>query len=341
MKVIFANEHYEHVPEFFLTRGKVIQSTERPERAEILINAAKGAGLEPLEATEFQRSHLLRVHSVDYLRFLEDAASDWAALADAGPEIVANVHPSRIAGTYPRSIVGRAGWHTSDTACPIGPHTFKAACRSADVALTGAELLLSGSRSAYAFCRPPGHHASTSSAGGFCYLNNSAIAAAHLHDRSLGRVAILDIDVHHGNGTQAIFYETQELTTVSIHTDPGDYYPFFWGHAHERGSGAGEGANLNIPLPLGTGDEPWLTAINQALAYIRAAAPTFLVVALGLDAHEKDPLQGMFVTTPAFGEAGKRIAAFGLPTLIVQEGGYLSPALGDNLRRFLEGFQSA
>ena len=299
------------------------------------------AVLEPLEATVFQRSHLLRVHSADYVQFLEDAASDWAALGDSGPEIVANVHPSRIDGTYPRSIVGRAGWHTTDTSCPIGPHTYKAACRSADVALTGAELLLSGSRSAYAFCRPPGHHASTSSAGGFCYLNNTAIAAAHLHDRSLGRVAILDIDVHHGNGTQAIFYQTQEITTVSIHTDPLDYYPYFWGHAHERGSGAGEGANLNFPLPLGSGDEPWLAAIDQALAYIHASAPTFLIIALGLDAHEKDPLQGMRVTTPAFAKAGKRIAAFDRPILVIQEGGYLSPALGENLMSFLNGFNGS
>jgi len=174
-------------------------------------------------------------------------------------------------------------------------------------------------------------------AGGFCFLNNTAIAAQHLRSR-FRRVAILDVDVHHGNGTQGIFYARSDVLTVSIHADPHGFYPFFWGHAHERGVGAGEGFNLNLPLPLGTGDAPWLAAGERAIEHIRRFAPEVLVVALGLDASESDPLQGMKITPAGFGRMAAKIGAMGLPTVLVQEGGYLGPELGDNLVSFLDGF---
>jgi acetoin utilization deacetylase AcuC-like enzyme len=208
------------------------------------------------------------------------------------------------------------------------------------VAATAAQLVLEGEDAAYALCRPPGHHAYRDLAGGFCFLNNSAIAAAQLRLRH-ERVAILDVDVHHGNGTQGIFYERGDVLTVSIHADPASFYPFVWGYAHERGAGAGLGANLNIPLPIGTGDDGYLRALNAAQAMIEAFAPGALVVALGLDASEHDPLAGLAVTTDGFRRIGQAIARLGLPTVLVQEGGYLSDILGTNLTATLAGFEQA
>ena len=189
-------------------------------------------------------------------------------------------------------------------------------------------------------CRPPGHHAFSDLAGGFCFLNNSAVAAAQLRLKH-ERVAILDVDVHHGNGTQGIFYERADVLTVSIHADPAFFYPFVWGYAHERGAGPGLGANLNIPLPKGTGDDDYIKAIGEAEKTIRAFAPGALVVALGLDASEHDPLAGLAVTTDGFRRIGAAIARLGLPTVFVQEGGYLSDILGANLTAALGGFEEA
>ena len=188
----------------------------------------------------------------------------------------------------------------------------------------------------YALCRPPGHHAFADLAGGVCFLNNSAIAAQRLLAAGL-RPAILDIDVHHGNGTQGIFYERDDVLTVSLHADPDGFYPFFWGHAHERGAGPGLGYNLNLPLPRGSGDEKFLRALDTAFEAIDDFSASVLVVALGLDAHVSDPFQGMTLTTKGFARIGAAIAAQGLPTLYVQEGGYLSDALEDNLASFLGG----
>jgi acetoin utilization deacetylase AcuC-like enzyme len=202
------------------------------------------------------------------------------------------------------------------------------------------DAVLSGAREAYALCRPPGHHAYADMAGGFCFLNNTAVAARRLLSRH-ARVAVLDVDVHHGNGTQSIFYASREVLTVSLHADPHQFYPYFWGHAHERGEGAGEGFNLNLPLPLGSGDDPWLAAGQEGLERIGRFAPTALVVALGLDASESDPLQGLRVTTRGFARMAALIAALGLPTVLVQEGGYLGPELGENLAAFLAGFEQA
>ena len=195
-------------------------------------------------------------------------------------------------------------------------------------------------RAAYALCRPPGHHAFAERAGGFCFLNNSGLAAQAL--RSVHeRVAILDVDVHHGNGTQGIFYERSDVLTVSIHGDPMDYYPFFYGHADQRGEGAGEGFNLNLPVPVKSGDAVWQAALARALQRISDFSPGALVLALGLDAHEADPLAGGAVTTEGFAVMAGMIAALKLPTVIVQEGGYLTDVLGDNLTSFLTGFMRA
>jgi acetoin utilization deacetylase AcuC-like enzyme len=338
VKAVYTELHRSHDPQFFLVRGVVKRTTEQPERADRLLAGLKAGKHQLVEPSVFGQGPRARIHSAEYLGFLAEAWEAWSALGDAGSEMIANMHPVRNAGTYPAHIVGRLGWHTVDTACPIGPGTWAAACAATDVAVSAAQLVLDGEDAAYALCRPPGHHAYRDLAGGFCFLNNSAIAAAHLRLKH-ERVAILDVDVHHGNGTQGIFYERGDVLTVSIHADPASFYPFVWGYAHERGAGAGLGANLNIPLPIGTGDEGYLQALGTAKAMIEAFAPGALVVALGLDASEHDPLAGLAVTTSGFRRIGRAIAALGLPTVFVQEGGYLSDILGMNLTAALAGFE--
>ncbi|HSM18891.1 MAG TPA: histone deacetylase family protein, partial [Hyphomicrobiales bacterium] len=230
--------------------------------------------------------------------------------------------------------------HQADTACPITPDTWGAARASAQTAVHAARLVLAGEKHAYALCRPSGHHADGDMAGGFCYLNNAAIAAQDLR-RERRRVAILDVDVHAGNGTQGIFYRRGDVLFVSIHADPAEYYPFYAGYAHERGEGAGLGHTLNLPLPLGTGTAEFLQALDQALGAVRDYAPEALVVSLGLDTFEGDPLKGFRVTAEGFTAIGAAIGRLALSTVLVQEGGYPCAELGGNLARFLAGFEAA
>lgn len=338
MKVVFDNGHRLHDPTFFLVRGQIKQSTEQPERAERLLAGVRDCGFEVTAPNDFGEAPRLAIHTSRYLSFLESAHQQWAALDGAGgeasSEVIANIHPLNQPANYPDGIVGRAGWHMADTACPLGQHTYTAACGSANSAVTATQLVLNGERFAYALCRPPGHHAYADMAGGFCFLNNVAIAAAHaLGDHK--RVAILDVDVHHGNGTQGIFYNRSDVLTVSIHADPHNFYPFFWGHANETGLDDGQGYNLNLPLQMGSGDDVFMSALKEARKRIEAFDPGVLLVALGLDASESDPLRGLSVTTNGFGRIGDAIAGFGLPTVFVQEGGYLSDVLSDNLAAVL------
>jgi acetoin utilization deacetylase AcuC-like enzyme len=340
MKAVFSDLGRGHDPKRFVVRGKFAPGEERPERIDRLMAGLRAGGHSLVHAEIFGQGPRLGVHSVDYLRFLEEAAAEWRTLADASDEVLGNVHPVRRGGTMPASILGRAGWYMQDMACGIGPDTWTAAASATDVAVTAAELVAGAERAVYALCRPPGHHAYRDIAGGHCFLNNTAIAAQHLR-RVHRRVAILDIDIHHGNGTQSIFYDRADVLTVSVHADPAVFYPYFWGYPHERGEGAGEGFNLNLPIPRGAPDEAFLAAIGQSAATIAAFAPGVLVVALGLDAAADDPFGGAKVTSDGFRDAGAIIARMGLPTLFVQEGGYVSPMLGPNLTAVLGGFESA
>ena len=339
MKAVFDDRQRRHDPQHFLVNGVVGRSPEQPARIDALAEGAARAGCAFQPPADHGMGPLAAVHTAEYLAFLRSIHDRWTRIEGAAPEVIPNIHPDGRGASYPKSAVGQAGWHQADTACPIGPHTWDSAYWSAQTAVTAADLVLGGERGAYALCRPPGHHAFADLAGGFCFLSNAAIAAERL--RAAGRrPAVLDIDVHHGNGTQGVFYARGDVLTVSIHADPARFYPFFWGHAHERGAGAGLGANLNLPLPRGTGDDGFLEAVDAALDRIAAFGTDALVVALGLDAHEADPFKGLAVTTEGFARIGARIAAAGLPTVLVQEGGYLSGALGANLARFLTGFES-
>jgi len=282
---------------------------------------------------------LAAIHSPRYLAFLQTIFEEWTALEGTSPEVRPNIHPVSREVQYPDSPVGRAGFHLSDTSCPIVRDTWMSAYWSAQSALTAAELVLSGEQAAYALCRPPGHHASAEMAGGFCYLNSSAIVAHHLV-RKGHRPAIIDVDVHHGNGTQQIFYERADVLTVSIHADSRNFYPFFWGGAEERGRGQGLGYNWNLPLQKGSSDSPYLAATATGLDKAALFGADFLVVALGLDAFVDDPFKQLAVTSDGFGALGELLARARLPTVFVQEGGYLARDLGVNLRRVIVGFES-
>ena len=342
MHIVYSPLQEKHQPRSFIKRGSVAPNPEVAARAAALLAAVTDAGSHRIVSPDdFGPGPRAAVHTPEYLEFLETIHERWQALPDAGPEIVPNIHPGRQMSRRPAGAVGLVGYHTADTACPIGAGTWEAATAAADVATHAASLVLGGSAPvAYGLCRPPGHHAYADMAGGFCYLNNVAIAAQHmLRQGRLSRVAILDVDVHHGNGTQHIFYERPDVLFVSLHADPADYYPFFAGYADERGTGAGLGYNVNLPLRQGSGDKEALSALDTGLAAIRRHAPDALLVSLGFDMSERDPLGVLKVTTDGFGEMARRIAKLGVPTVLIQEGGYMNDALGPNLARFLADFE--
>ncbi len=341
MKAFWDPAQLLHTPHFFLQRGQVRPNFERPERADALLEGLAAAGIPVLMPPAVQRAALEAVHDPAYLDFLQDAPAAWAALADAGPEMVPNIHPSPemlAQGGTAGGLIGRLGWFTADTSCPIGPHTWSAAAAAAACAVAAADEAVAG-RDAYAVTRPPGHHAYPARAGGHCYLNNAAIAAERLRACGVPRVAILDIDSHHGNGTQGAFWTRDDVRFASVHGDPSGYYPWYVGHASERGAGPGLGHTLNLPLPAGTKDGPWLEAIAVAIAGL--AGCDALVLSLGFDASVSEPLSFLRVSDAGFARAAEAIRAMRLPTAIVQEGGYNIQTLGMLLAGFLKAFGGA
>lgn len=338
MKAFWDPAQLRHTPRFFLQRGQVRQNFEGPERAWALMQGLHEAKISALLPQSVPRTALEAVHDPAYLDFLENAYAAWAALPDAGPELVPNIHasPEMLAhGAMPGGLIGQLGWFTADTSCPIGAGTWGAALAAAGCALAAADEVAQG-RHAYALTRPPGHHAYPARAGGHCYLNNAAIAAERLRARGARRVGILDIDSHHGNGTQGVFWTRDDVRFASVHGDPVGYYPWYVGHAAERGAGPGLGYTLNLPLPSGTGDIAWLEAVATGLGSLSGCDA--LVLSLGFDASEQEPLSFLRVTADGFARAAARIAAAGLPTCIVQEGGYNTKTIGPLLTRFLGAF---
>jgi acetoin utilization deacetylase AcuC-like enzyme len=338
MKAIFDDRQWKHQPKHFMANGKILPNPEQAERIERLLIGAKAAGCSIERPKDAGLGPIAALHSPEYLVFLQNIHARWKFIDGAGEEVIPNIHPANRSNSYPKSAVGQAGFHQADTACPIAEGTWEAAYWSAQTAIAGADLLLAGEVSAYALSRPPGHHAFGDMAGGFCFLNNSGIAAERLRAKGL-RPAILDVDVHHGNGTQGIFYRRNDVLTVSLHADPERFYPFFWGQAHERGEGEGLGYNINLPLARGTTDDAYLDALKIALQRINAFGADVVVVALGLDAYIDDPFKGFAITETGFLRIGAAIASAGLPCLFVQEGGYLCDELGANLTSVLNGFE--
>ena len=333
-----------HDPRFFLSRGQVLANYEIPARAEALLAGLATLGMVPDVAVLATAAQLQTVHAQDYIDFLAKVGPAWVALAGTGPEAVANSfpHPDALAsgGRCPAGLTGQLGWYTADTACPIGSHTWQASLGAAGCALAAAAEAAAG-RQAYALCRPPGHHAYAARAGGHCYLNNAALAVQALRAAGAKRVAVLDIDSHHGNGTQGIFWQRADVLTVSVHGDPNGYYPWFTGHAEETGGPGAEARNLNLPLALGTADNGWLAAVARGVAAVQGFGAEALVVSLGFDASEHEPLNALAVTPDGFAQAGSMIGALRLPSAIVQEGGYNLTLLGPLLHRFLTGWGNA
>lgn len=336
MKAYLDDRQTLHDPHHFIRAGQIEQNPEQPERIKRLVQGAQAAGAEIVQPDDHGLAPVSRVHAPDYIEFLQTIHGRWVGMPGAGSEVIPNTHPRNRTDNRSLSPLGQAGRFQGDTACPIGADTWQSAYWSAQSAVSAAQALLNGERTGYALCRPPGHHAYADMAAGFCFLNNAAIAAEHLV-RAGRRPAILDVDVHHGNGTQDIFYDRSDVLTLSIHIDPNELYPFFFGHGDELGNGAGAGCNLNLPLPRGAGDEAFLSALDRALTRAASWAADCIVIALGLDAHERDPFKALRVTTPGFRRIGARIARTGLPLIAVQEGGYLSDDLTLNIEAALTG----
>ena len=340
MKVFHHPGSVGHDPDRYFRRGAIIAHPEQAERYLRLRDAAASAGHDLIAAGDHGLDPILAVHAPDYLDFLRTAWSRRSEMPGAGDEVLTGHFARPQMHRRPVGMLGLVGLYTADTSTPIRAGTWAAIHGTAQAAVDAADAALEAGH-AYALCRPPGHHAYALSAGGFCYLNNTAIAAERLLAKTGGPVAILDIDVHHGNGTQGIFYRRGDVLTVSVHADPAEYFPFFAGYADETGDGEGASHNRNLPLPLGSGDAVWLAAIAAGLETIVAARPRALVVALGLDASADDPIGALKVTGEGFAGAARLIAEAALPTAIVQEGGYLCDALPRNLIAFLGAFDAA
>jgi acetoin utilization deacetylase AcuC-like enzyme len=340
MKAVFSAAQLGHSPTRFLSKGNIVGYPDSADRARALLEGARQAGASIHAPRRFEDTAYRGIHADPYVNFLRTAFDRWREIDGAGPEMMPSLRAMVAPAFESDNVLAQAGRFMMDFSCPITAQTWRAAEASAQSAVTAADMVLKGEPMVYALCRPPGHHAYRNRAGGFCYLNNTALAAQRLrsaHDR----VAILDVDVHHGNGTQHIFYQRADVLTVSIHADPLDYYPFYWGSAKEVGDGNGIGFNVNLPLAVGAGDDQWLPALDAALKHISEFAPGALVIALGLDAHESDPLKGGSVTQAGFARIAEAIASLHLPTVLVQEGGYLTEHLPDNLAMFLTAYEGA
>jgi acetoin utilization deacetylase AcuC-like enzyme len=350
MKVVYTPHHLAHEVTHETYLGVAIPANEVGERAEAIRAALEAdGGFELVDPTEHGLAPILAVHDPGLVQFVREA---WAQAQRQGVDrtsLIADTYPVRAMfegmseGALarlrePRAVGGRTGWWGLDSSNPLVAGTSEAARWAVDVALTTADLVVEGSDvAAYGLCRPPGHHAGRAMAGGYCFFNNAAIAAEAITRRTGEPVAILDVDIHHGNGTQQIFWRRGDVFYASIHADPADLYPFFLGYADETGEGAGEGANFNQPLPAGTGDGVYLEAVDRALAAIGDTRGSVVVVSLGFDTYREDPIGTFALTTTVYHEIGRRVAALGRRLVILQEGGYDRASLGDNARAWLRG----
>jgi acetoin utilization deacetylase AcuC-like enzyme len=344
--VVWSDRCLLHEPGGEVWIGLPIPGDEVPARAVRIRDALLSAGAALVAAEPHDESAILAVHERGLVEFLRDAWSGWVAAGfpdDPGQHRVVPYifrHPGLhgpVEPSLPAAPSARTGFYAFDTMTPIGPATWEAVRAAVDTALTSCDLVLDGAPFAYACTRPPGHHVTAAAFGGSCYLNNAAVAAQYLRDNGVGTVALVDVDAHHGNGAQAIFWERGDVFTASIHVDPGaGWFPHFLGFTGESGAGQGEGANLNVTLAPGSGDDAWLRAVRSVVESVRADA---LIVALGVDAAESDPESPLRVTGEGFRTAGRILGELRLPTVVVQEGGYDLAALGTHVLAALEGFE--
>jgi acetoin utilization deacetylase AcuC-like enzyme len=348
MPVVWHPDCLLHEPHGEVWLGVWEAGTEVPQRATVLLDALRSAGAAVTPATAHDDAAILAVHDAALVDHLATAWADWETAGYPSehrrPRVVPYVFPTDglLGGQPVRSppaIHGRVGRFCYDTMTLIGPGSWQAIRAAGDAALTAADMVAGGAPAVYALCRPPGHHAGSAAHGGSCYLNNAAIAAQALRRLGAARVAIVDLDAHHGNGTQAIFYERADVYVGSVHVDPGaGWFPHYVGYAEERGTGDGLHANRNLPLAPGTGDAGWLSAVDVLCEEVRASGAEAIVVSLGLDAAASDPESPLQVSAEGYRQAGERVARLG-PSVVVQEGGYDLAALGGLLVAALSGIQ--
>lgn len=336
MRAFYSDLQSGHAPAIELQNGELVPHAERAGRVDAIKTAIPH--LEP--AKDFGLAPILAVHHADYVDFLKRAHRDWAEAGRPG-DAFPYVFP--VKGRRPlnlKRIDAELGRYAFDCGTPVAPGTWDAVYWSAQSALTGLEAVMAGDTAAFAFCRPPGHHAGPDYMGGYSYLNASAIAAEQALKSGASKVAILDVDYHHGNGTQDIFYDRNNVLTISLHADPSMDYPFYWGHADEVGEGDGEGFNLNLPMPRGTQWPSYKAQLETAIRRILTFAPEVLIVPYGADTYVNDPISYFAIETADYSHMARLIADLDLPTLICMEGGYAVDDLGANVAAFLNGFSA-
>ena len=340
MRTIHSPHYRSHDPDVELHAGELVQPFENPQRVDMILEAVNGRGLgEVIEPRDFGLAPIEAVHDASYLQFLQGAHALWKSAGHKG-DALPWFWPNRTVERLPDDIASQLGFYARAGDTPITAGSWLAAYWSAQVAVEGARRIVEGERTAFSLCRPPGHHASIAAYGGYCFLNNAAIAAAYLREQQFAVVAVVDIDFHHGDGTQQIFYDRSDIVVGSVHGDPQFAFPGFSGYADECGTDAGRGANLNVPLPRNTGFADWSRALGTLLDNAAAHDADALIVSLGVDTYRDDPISFFDLGSEDYLEVGRQLAGFRKPTLFVMEGGYAMSALGENTVNVLAGFET-
>ncbi|WP_434633517.1 histone deacetylase family protein [Chromobacterium sp. CV08] len=341
MLTVYSDDHRLQHGQSELIAGTLKPCLETPSRADMVLAAVRRRELgDVVHPRRHGIAPILRVHDAGYVDFLQTAWPRWLALGrdcDALPKMW---QIRRLREVVPEHVEGQLCYYAMDCGTPITAGTWQAACAAADTALTGADRLIGGERAVFALTRPPGHHAARDYCGGYCFLNNAAIAAQALRDHGMRKVAVLDVDYHHGNGTQDIFYRRGDVLFLSIHGDPRTEYPFFLGFSDEKGEGEGLGCNFNFPLPADSCVSTWFVALDCALLQIARFGADALVVSLGVDTFLGDPIARFKLDSPDFVTLGARLAGLRLPTLFCLEGGYAVEPIGTNVVNVLAGFEA-
>lgn len=339
MKIFHNPDHIYHAPAQELHRGAFVPSHEGPHRMDMLLSGLAKHGYGKLNAPHIDASDAITtVHSQRYVHFLQSAWQEWQDAGYSGDVLPMSYPYNKRRAHPPVDIDGKAGYYAASADCVLTETSWHGIKSGADCALSAADYVHHNGGAALALTRPPGHHAGAEYMAGYCYLNYAAISAQYMRDQGVSKVAILDVDFHHGNGTQDIFYARDDIFFASLHGEPDHHFPYFWGHADEVGSGAGEGFNANYPLPAGTQYTAWKEALKSALKRITDFGADALIVSLGVDTFENDPISSFKLKTPDYADYGREIAALELPTLMIMEGGYGVPEIGDNLAGVLDGF---
>jgi acetoin utilization deacetylase AcuC-like enzyme len=342
MKTVYSEDHRLHFPQAELAGGQFVTPFERPSRVEYVLQRLREVGMTDIAAPDaFDPAPVARLHDAGYLEFLKTGWDAWKAAGFAG-EMIAASFPARRQNTerVPDNIDGKVGFYALASETAITGGTWRAAQASCSVAQTAQRCVQDGAAAAFALCRPPGHHATRDQFGGYCFVNNAAVAAEMAIMAGCDRAAILDVDFHHGNGTQDIFYDRADVLFCSLHGRPEDAFPYFTGFADETGAGVGEGFNVNYPMSDGTAWDVWGDALSDAIGRIRDFGPDMLVVSLGVDAFEKDPISAFKLTSDDYARCGEAIGRMRLPTVFVMEGGYAIEEVGINTVNVLQGFEA-